>query len=358
MEPTLPDVGNGNVSILPPLLNDYMTGREKDRADQTASAFVNIRLQDGDQQTASIPDNTDRQTRSLLNTTGYAADSTRLASTAATAQQQDGTSWGSTLGNSLVDSIKQGGTSFGQTIGGAAANGVNNIVQNSITGKPKPDGGGGSTGGGSPGGGGGGSGGGSGGGGGTEPSAGGNTSGGDGGGGNQGVVGSQTNPDGTITVVYSCGNTWTGVPPAPPKCPKCGQGDQSSTTANNNDSGGTPPATGNTPPAPAPAKPTPKPTVPAGTASKGCICLLDGDHYGKMRYCIGCAVTGKNSEGAWFDAKQQPGRPTQCPLCGGAIGMFKDIAMSVAPPDLSNLKVPEPMKNPTLDQVKNVLNLK
>jgi hypothetical protein len=38
-----------------------------------------------------------------------------------------------------------------------------------------------------------------------------------------GVKSTTRNPDGTVTVTYGCGYSWTGQPPAPPQCPICGR---------------------------------------------------------------------------------------------------------------------------------------
>jgi hypothetical protein len=274
-----PKAGDGSKIKLPQVsvLAGVMGNFDSEKAKNTTSALANLDLQSKDVKAGWVSQDAYNQIKNTLEAAGYQGRLTRSQAAQLLAQAQNANSWGNIIGNSLVDSLTQGGTAFGQTVGGAGANSVNNIIKNAVTGGPKnPDGGGGGGGdgsggsgspdgsGGSPGGGGGGNvsggpgsvsdgpGGGSTGsgstpGGGGAPGGDGTPGGGDtpGGGGmpggtpaNQGVVGSQTNPDGTITVVYSCRNTWTGKPPAPSKCPKCNDGDPTSTTANSGGSGG------------------------------------------------------------------------------------------------------------------------
>jgi hypothetical protein len=249
MEPTAGDGKNikiPQVSVLAGVMGNF----DAEKAKNTTSALANLELQQKDVRAGWVSYEAFNQIKNILDAAGYQGNLTRSQAAQLLAQAQQGNSWGNIIGNSLVDSLTQGGQNFGQTLGGAGANVVKNVMQGT---KPPDSGGGGGDGSGGSGpsgggdgsgptstGGGGGNPGGGDGGGGMPPGGGGGDPGGSsggsnpggGGGGDQGIVGSTTNPDGTVTVVYSCGNTWTGVPPAPVKCPKCGQGDQTSTTAN------------------------------------------------------------------------------------------------------------------------------
>jgi len=352
LEPAMGDGGNGNIPFLPPLLNGYMAGFDKDRSDQTGSAFVNMQAQAKGQQIAGIPDDVYRQILNQLNTAGNDADNTRNAAATAAAQQQDTTSWGNTVGNAFVDSVTAGGTAMGQTFGGAAAGQVSKFVQDAVSGGPRGGDGGGNGGGGD-----------------QAPASGGagaNTAGGgnstcndgDKGAGGGGVppdlnnLGAQAGAQVAGALVGATTLAAGGVKPT---------ADNIKNFTDQN-GGGTTGQGGNTPgpQAPTPVKPatTPKPAKPPSSNSQGCICFLDGDHFGSMHYFFGCRVTGKNSSGASFDAKHPVPQPSKCPQCGGSISLFKDIANTVPPPDFSNLKAPEPMKNPSWDQIRNVLDIK
>ncbi len=250
MEPTAGGDGGNFTLPTPNLLNIFGDGFNNDRSSQAGTAFNNMNLQQKFTQVAQVADDANNQSRFVRDAAGNDYNLTLGQSAQTTAQGQQQNSWGTVIGDALVTSVQQGGQAFGTTLGGAAGNGVNNLIRNAMDGRPQNNGGGnepaagGSAPAGNPGsstpansGGGGG--------GGTPPPAGGSSGGGatpPASGGDQGIVGSQSNPDGTITVTYSCGNTWTGKPPAPPKCPKCGQGDQTSTTVNANSA--TPPAGG------------------------------------------------------------------------------------------------------------------
>ena len=320
MEPNAGDAGGITIPQVS-VLAGIMGTLDADRAERTTTALANLDLQAKDARANWVSYDAYNQIKNMLEAAGYEGNLTRSQAAQLLAQAQQANSWGATLGNALVDSVKQGGVSFGQTLGGAAANGVSSAINIAVTGGPKPDGGGsadasgggvntGGNGSGSGGGGSSGSGSGGGnngsctdgdkgaGGGGSSPGGGGsqgvegagggrNSSGsGSGGGGNPGVVSSQTNPDGTITVHYSCGNTWTGKPPAPTKCPRCNQGTPTSTTVNSGGAGGSG-------------------SAPSGGGSNPNVVSSQTNPDGTVtvRYSCGYKWTGK------------PPAPAKCPRC-------------------------------------------
>ncbi len=245
-----PDAGHGLNLKVPQVsvLAGVMGNLDADRAERTTTALANLNLQDRDVKANWVSYEAFNQIKNLLEAAGYEGRLTRGQAAQLLAQAQQANSWGSTIGNALVDSVTQGGTAFGQTLGGAGANAVNSRIKNAVTGGPRTAGGTGNNGGAggsesrNDGGGGttsSGDGRGSGGG---DTSGDGEHQGGGGGGGSStgdgGVVTTRNNADGTITVVYSCGYRWTGKPPAPAKCPRCNQGTPTSSTVNSGGSGG------------------------------------------------------------------------------------------------------------------------
>jgi hypothetical protein len=73
-----------------------------------------------------------------------------------------------------------------------------------------------------------------------------------------GVTGSTRNPDGTITITYGCGYTWTGKPPGPSRCPICDR--ETVSTATNPPPAS--PSSADSPPVPAPPPSPPPPNKP------------------------------------------------------------------------------------------------
>ncbi len=116
-----------------------------------------------------------------------------------------------------------------------------------------------------------------------------------------GVTGSTRNPDGTITITYGCGYTWTGKPPGPARCPICDR--ETVSTATN-----TTPAS---PPTPTSTSATPatSTTPPASSTPPGAWWLVCGrcKHY----------PCGKQPPGPGDDVLYW----IVCPKCGWRIGM-------------------------------------
>lgn len=115
-------------------------------------------------------------------------------------------------------------------------------------------------------------------------------------GGGIGVVNTTQNPDGTVTVTYGCGHSWTGKPPAPPQCPICGS-NTSSTQTSTTPPVATPPAT----PPPPPTTPSPPPPPKKKRTVVRCpICKssnVDGPReswYGPYYKCGGCGAAVKS----------------------------------------------------------------
>ncbi|HOO21789.1 MAG TPA: hypothetical protein PL011_10430, partial [Kiritimatiellia bacterium] len=106
-----------------------------------------------------------------------------------------------------------------------------------------------------------------------------------------GVTGSTRNPDGTITITYGCGYTWTGKPPGPARCPICDRETVSTATNTPPALPTTPTATSPSPAATAVTAPASPPTAPKKTRAGCPVCkapvTFQNDHYlyGRVYKC-------------------------------------------------------------------------
>ena len=106
-----------------------------------------------------------------------------------------------------------------------------------------------------------------------------------------GVTGSTRNPDGTITITYGCGYTWTGKPPGPSRCPICDRETVSTATNTLPAAPTTPTATSPSPATTSVAAPASPPTAPKKTRAGCPVCkapvTFQNDHYlyGRVYKC-------------------------------------------------------------------------
>ncbi|MCX7008969.1 MAG: hypothetical protein NTY53_17270, partial [Kiritimatiellaeota bacterium] len=143
MEPTAGDAKNIKIPKVP-VLAGVMGALDADHASQATTALANLDLQGKNVKANWVSYDAYNQIKNTLDAAGYQGHLTRAQAAQLLAQAQQANSWGSTIGNALVDSVQQGGTAFGQAVGGAAANAANTAIKNAVDGKSKPDSGSGS----------------------------------------------------------------------------------------------------------------------------------------------------------------------------------------------------------------------
>ncbi|MCX6996315.1 MAG: hypothetical protein NTV49_04350 [Kiritimatiellaeota bacterium] len=268
----------GDAQLSTSALQSMVAGWQEQTTARVNAAHGLIALNTAKDRISEETDNKIREAENQKQQAHQAAIKTVRDAANSRANDQVANSWGTKVGDALiVDGLTAGGKNFGSTFGTSAATHVGTRL---FPTKPASSGnttgsGGGTASGGSSGGGTGWS---------SAPSSGGHGGGGGddhhggGGGGNSGgggpdVVNTQNNGDGTITVTYSCGNTWTGKPPAPPKCPKCNEGTLASGT-------------------------------PSGGANTNITMTVEG-------YDLTCSECGKVTK-----ILKSQAIPKQCPYCG------------------------------------------
>jgi len=231
---------------------DRITEEQQQRAADGASTMAENSQMD---EASNVGNQQTRDARTVRNRAGREAQAAGEASRRNTAKSDRENSWGKAMGDAVESGITEGGKAFGQAFGGVAADRAvgaifgtseaesdssgeragKSAVQGTAAGGTAASGGGstkankkkprGNRGGGR---------------------GGGSGGGGSGGGGSEvrdgdilistvddipvdgadmddpiGVRGSSQNDDGTVTITYGCGYTWTGKPPGPSRCPIC-----------------------------------------------------------------------------------------------------------------------------------------
>jgi len=281
---------------------DRLTEEQEQRsADGSSTMAQNTQMDEasnvGNQQT--------RDAKTTRDSGGRDAQITADAAARNTAKSDRENSWGKAIGDGVEAGITEGATAMGSAFGSGAAD----VAIGAIFGPSKEDedssgdgngksvaqggasgatSGGGSTKGKKPGGGGAS--------GGSSASGGGSGGGGSGGedgdilvstsddipvdgadiGDPLGVTGTADNDDGTVTIRYRCGYSWTGPPPGPSRCPVCAleeewRSNESSSSSDSSESSGDTPtgetggdSDGDKPPKPKPPTPKPKPKPNGG----------------------------------------------------------------------------------------------
>ena len=223
-----PEAAADGVNTSDSFANNWSQGQSQRGADGNATLAQNSQLGEA----ANAGNQTIRDADAVADAGGRDAQTIRNASTRATVKSDRENSWGKALGDAVEQGITEGGKAFGEALGGAAADeAVGKIFGTS---KDDEDSGAGAAGeteaGAAPP---------------TDAAAGTATatSGKDGGkkddrddddecddgdsnsGGKSddplGVTGKTKNKDGTVTIRYGCGYSWTGKPPGPSRCPIC-----------------------------------------------------------------------------------------------------------------------------------------
>lgn len=265
-----PSRGNGGV------LDLFSGSRDQSRGDQVASASGLMTSQQ--QMTSAATAGESQQWEAGMTRDRGGRESQNIRDTAArdAAQKQRDQSWGREIGDAVVGGIQKGAEAFGSALGGAAAEKASGAIfgpprgSDSAEGPTKSGSDVASAGAGKS----------------VAPPSGGRSStpNKDGKGGRRktseegsttsttagtappgptDAVGTVQNPDGTVTITYGCGYSWTGKPPGPPQCPVCGR--ETVSTKTNPPPAETPttvstPATPPAPPPPAPPAEKPKRT--------------------------------------------------------------------------------------------------
>ena len=225
-----PEAAADGVNTSDSFANNWSQGQSQRGADGNATLAQNSQLGEA----ANAGNQTIRDADAVADAGGRDAQTIRDASTRATVKSDRENSWGKALGDAVEQGITEGGKAFGEALGGAAADeAVGKIFGTSKGDEDSGAGAAGETeaGAASP----------------TDAAAGTATatSGKDGGkkddrdeddddecdngdsnsGGKSddplGVTGKTKNKDGTVTIRYGCGYSWTGKPPGPSRCPIC-----------------------------------------------------------------------------------------------------------------------------------------
>jgi len=238
------DTAAGGVNTSDLYGNEITTAQQQRSADATSTMAQNTQMDEA----SNVGNQQERDAKIIRDRGGRDAGATSETARRKTNKSDRENSWGKAMGDAVESGITEGGKAFGQAFGGAASDAAVGAIfgpkkeasssggtsakssaaaggaaaapataSSSAKGKPKKKPGRGS------GGGGGGSGGGRGGEDGDilistsedipvdgapidDPI---------------GVTGTSQNDDGTVTITYGCGYTWTGTPPGPSKCPVC-----------------------------------------------------------------------------------------------------------------------------------------
>lgn len=290
------NMGRSNGGVL-----DLFSGsRDQSRRDQVATASGLMTSQQQMTSAATAGESERREAGITRDLGGRESQGIRDAAARDAAQKQRDQSWGREIGEAVVGGVQKGGEAFGAALGGAAAE----KASGAIFGGPRGTGSGeGTTKGGdvasagagksvAP------------------PSSGSSAKSGGGSGGGQKASGTGSttsptagtapagpndavstvqNPDGTVTITYGCGYSWTGKPPGPPQCPVCGR--ETVSTKTNAPPEGIPSVAG-TPPSP-PSPPPPEKPKKTRTIVRCPICKSTNvtpyeSAYGPAYKCGGC----------------------------------------------------------------------
>ena len=234
------EMASGGVNTSGGFADNWTQGQTQRGADGTATLAQNSQLGEA----ANAGNQTLRDADIVRDAGGRDAQTLRDASTRATVKSDRENSWGKALGDAVEAGITEGGKAFGEALGGAAANEA--VGQIFGTSKDEEDSGASGSG---------------------EPGTGAATAPADAGAGTPstsssrdggrrgddrdeeddrdsgspnsgssddplGVTGRTRNEDGTVTIRYGCGYSWTGKPPGPSRCPICSR--ETVSTENNN----------------------------------------------------------------------------------------------------------------------------
>lgn len=221
------DMVAGGVNTSGDFAGNWTQSQTQRGADGSLTMAQNTQMDEA----ANAGNQTIRDADSVADAGGRDAQNIRDASTRATAKSDRENSWGKALGDAVEQGITEGGKAFGEALGGAAADeAVGEIFGTSKDDEESASDGEGETetGAATP----------------TDDAAGTatGTSGKDGGKKDDrddddddecdddddgdsddplGVTGKTKNKDGTVTIRYGCGYSWTGKPPGPSRCPIC-----------------------------------------------------------------------------------------------------------------------------------------
>lgn len=299
------NMGRSNGGVL-----DLFSGsRDQSRRDQVATASGLMTSQQQMTSAATTGESERREAGITRDLGGRESQGIRDAAARDAAQKQRDQSWGREIGEAVVGGIQKGGEAFGSALGGAAAEKASGAIfgpprgSGSAEGATKAGGDVASAGAGKS----------------VAPPRGGSSDKGGGSGGSRKASGAGAtastsagnapadpkdvtstvqNPDGTVTITYGCGYSWTGKPPGPPQCPVCGR-ETVSTKTNE------PPAAASTPPPPSP----PPPEKPK-----------------KTRTIVRCPICKSTSVTPYESAY---GPAYKCGGCGGSIKAYAMIYETV-----------------------------